>query len=117
MTDPYQTLVPRPASAQRHPGTYELTADTPLVALPGSEPAAEAVRRLLSPLRLPLRPAASGTGLTVWLHPTVLGGESYRVTVTDTGIELAASTVDGIRHAAQTLRQLLPEAAYRSAAP
>ena len=115
MPDPYQTLVPRPRAARSLPGTFELTADTPLIAAPGAEPAAEAVRLLLAPLRLPLRPASSGTGLTVRLLP---GGddESYQLTVTEDGVELAGPTVDGVRHAVQTLRQLLPAAAFRSAA-
>jgi len=113
--DPYQTLVPRPRAARSLPGTFELTADTPLIAAPGAEPAAEAVRLLLAPLRLPLRPASSGTGLTVRLLP---GGddESYQLTVTEDGVELSGSTVDGVRHAVQTLRQLLPAAAFRSVA-
>jgi len=125
-TDPYQTLLPRPLVAARLPGTFELTRDTMLVAGPGSEAAAEAVRLLLSPLRLPLRPASSGTGLTVRLAPlagadggepsTAAGPEAYRLRVGPAGVELVASTVDGIRHATQTLRQLLPVDAYRSVA-
>jgi hexosaminidase len=91
-----------------------LTADTPLVAAPGAETAAEAVRLLLAPLRLPLRPASSGSGLTVRLVPAA-DDESYELKVAEDGIELVGSTVDGIRHAAQTLRQLLPDAAFRSA--
>jgi hexosaminidase len=114
--DPYQSLVPRPLSARSLPGSYELTAETPLVAAPGAEAAAEAVRLLLAPLRLPLRPASAGNGLTVRLLPGGTG-ESYELTVTDDGIELTGSTVDGIRHAVQTLRQLLPDAAYRAAVP
>ena len=114
MPDPYQTLVPIPRAARSLSGTFELTADTPLVAAPGAETAAEAVRLLLASLRLPLRPASSGTGLTVRLLPEV-DDESYELKVAEDGIELIGSTVDGIRHAAQTLRQLLPNAAYRSA--
>jgi len=112
--DPYQTLVPRPRAARPLPGIFELTADTPLVAAPHAEPAAEVVRLLLAALRLPLRPASSGSGLIVRLRPGA-ADESYEVRVTEYGVELSASTVDGIRHAAQTLRQLLPDAAYRSA--
>ena len=114
MPDPYQSLVPRPRSARPLPGSFELTAETPLVAAPGAEAAAEAVRLLLAPLRLPLRPASSGSGLIVRLRPGA-DDESYQLRVTDHGIELSGSTMDGIRHAAQTLRQLLPAAAYRSA--
>jgi hexosaminidase len=117
MSDRYQTLLPRPVRARRLPGTYELTGDTALVAVPGAEPAAEVVRRLLAPLRLPLRPAGSGEGLTVRLDPAIEAPEGYRVHVGERGVELSGSTIDGIRHATQTLRQLLPDAAWRTVAP
>ncbi|GAA4681804.1 beta-N-acetylhexosaminidase [Phytohabitans rumicis] len=117
MTDRYQSLVPRPVAAHSEAGTYELTRDTPLVAAPGSAAAAEVVRLLLAPLRLPLPPASSGMGLVVRIDPGVTGPEAYRLRVTGDGVELSASTVDGIRHATQTLRQLLPDAAWRSTAP
>jgi hexosaminidase len=117
MNDRYLTLVPRPQQARRLPGTFELTPQTALVAAPGAEAAAEVVRLLLTPLRLPLRPAPSGPGLVVRLDPDIIEPEGDRLRVSDDGIELSASTVDGIRHATQTLRQLLPDAAWRSAPP
>jgi hexosaminidase len=117
MSDRYLTLLPRPVRAHRLPGDYELTRDTALVAAPGAVAAAETVRRLLAPLRLPLRPAAGGNGLTVRLDPAIAEPEGYRLRVGEDGVELAGSTLDGIRHATQTLRQLLPDAAWRSVAP
>ncbi|MEJ3745716.1 beta-N-acetylhexosaminidase [Actinomycetes bacterium KLBMP 9797] len=117
MTDRYETLLPRPVSVRRLPGTFELTADTPLVAAPGAEAAAGVVRLLLAPLRLPLRPALTGPGLLVRLESTMGGPEAYRLRVDADGVELVGSTVDGVRHAVQTLRQLLPDAAWRSAPP
>ncbi len=115
--DPYQSLVPRPRAARREPGTYELTWDTALVAAPDALPAADAVRLLLAPLGLPLRPAGAGTGLTVRLAPGDGSGDGYRVRVSDDGVLLEASTVDGIRYATQTLRQLLGVNAFRAASP
>lgn len=132
MIDRYQTLIPRPVRARQLPGTFELAEHTALVAAPGAEAAAEAVRLLLAPLRLPLRPASAGPdqtgpdqtgpdgtgpGVTVRLDPAIAEPEGYRLRVGEAGIELAGSTVDGIRHATQTLRQLLPDAAWRSAPP
>jgi hexosaminidase len=114
--DPYPTLIPRPRAARPLPGTFELTADTPLVAAPGAEAAADIVRLLLAPLRLPLRPASEGNGLIVRLVPGD-DKESYQLRVTVNSIEITGSDVDGVRHAVQTLRQLLPDAAYRSAPP
>jgi hexosaminidase len=113
----YQSLVPRPVEARPASGTFELTPDTPLVAAPGAEAAADLVRLLLAPLRLPLRPASAGDGLAVRLDPGIAEPEGYRVRVAETGIELSASTLDGIRHATQTLRQLLPDAAWRAVPP
>jgi hexosaminidase len=117
LSDRYLTLLPRPVRARRLPGTFELTEDTVLVAAPGAEAAAEAVRLLLAPLRLPLRPASAGAGVTVRLDPATGGPEAYRLRVGEDGVELTASTVDGVRHATQLLRQLLPDAAWRSVAP
>jgi len=118
MIDRYRTLVPRPVAAHALSGSFELTHETPLIAAPGAEQAAETVRALLGPLRLPLPPASAGDGITVRVNAEVPGGpEDYRVHVGDIGIELVGSTVDGIRHATQTLRQLLPDAAWRSAPP
>jgi hexosaminidase len=117
VTDRYQTLVPAPRQVRRDAGTYRLGPDTALIAAPGAERAADTVRLLLAPLRLPFRPASAGNGLVVRLDEDIAEPEGYRVTVTPDGVELAASTVDGIRHATQTLRQLLPDAAFRAAPP
>src|SRR3954453_7383117 len=77
-SDRYQTLVPKPVTAQWHSGTYELTSETALIAATGAEDAATVVRLLLAPLRLPLRPAGSGKGITVHLDPGLPGGpEAY----------------------------------------
>jgi hexosaminidase len=112
----YQTLVPRPVEVRPAPGTFELTRETPLVAAPGAEAAADLVRLLLAPLRLPLRPASAGAGLVVRLDPEV-EPEGYRLRVAEDGIALVASTLDGVRHGTQTLRQLLPDAAWRAVPP
>jgi hexosaminidase len=101
-----------------------LNRDTVLVAGPGAEAAADTVRVLLASLRLPLPPAsrsAEGPGpgaVTVRLDSTLDGGpEAYRVHVGDGGVELVGSTVDGVRHAVSIVKQLLPDAAWRAAAP
>jgi hexosaminidase len=117
VTDRYQTLVPAPRQARRAAGTYQLGPETALVAAAGAERAADTVRLLLAPLRLPLRPASQGAGLVVRIDGGIAEPEGYRVTVTPDGIELAGSTLDGVRHATQALRQLLPDAAWRAAPP
>ena len=115
-SDRYDTLVPRPRSVRRTAGSFELTAETALIAGADAQPLADAVRLILAPLRLPLRAGGeTDQGLTVRLDPGIAEPEGYRVRVDTDGIELSASTVDGIRHAAQVLRQLLPDEAWRSA--
>ncbi len=117
MTDRYQTLIPRPRHAERQPGSLVLTADTRLTVAPGAEAAADAVRLLLAPLRLPLRPDGAGPELSVRLDEQISEPEGYRLRVTPQGVELTAGTVDGARHATRTLRQLLPDDAWRTVAP
>lgn len=118
MTDRYQTLLPRPRQATRTSGSYELTADTTLVAAPGTEGAARTLRELLAPLRLPLR-AAADTGeagaVTVRLDGS-LDPEGYQLRVHEHGIDIVGADEAGVRHATQTLRQLLPDDAWRTVA-
>ncbi|GAA3517348.1 beta-N-acetylhexosaminidase [Actinocatenispora rupis] len=113
MTDRYDTLVPRPREARRLPGTVTLTADSPLS---GPDAATDVVRALLAPLGLPLRPNGSGVPVTVETGADT-EPEGYRLRVAEDGVHLAASTLDGVRHAVRALRQLLPDAAWRAAAP
>jgi hexosaminidase len=114
MTDRYETLVPRAREARRLPGTLTLTADTRLV---GPDEATEPVRRLLAPLGLPLRPTGDGTEIAVGFDAAITAPEGYRLHVGTAGVTLTAAGVDGLRHGVRTLRQLLPDAAWRAAAP
>jgi hexosaminidase len=118
MTDRYQLIVPKPRQAAAASGSFELDATTGLHTAPGAEAAAEAVRLLLAPLRLPLAPADSPAGaVSVTLDDSIAEDEGYRLTVTAEGIELAGRTIDGVRHAVQVLKQLLSDHAWRIAAP
>ncbi|MEU8380998.1 beta-N-acetylhexosaminidase [Streptosporangium sp. NPDC048865] len=60
------------------------------------------------------RPGEAGT-ITVELDAS-LGAESYVMDVTDGGVRIAAGDRAGAFYAGQTLRQLLPPAAFRAAA-
>lgn len=118
--DRYLTLLPRPRRAEPAAGTFELGPDTDLCVADGaagdSVEAADAVRLLLAPLRLPLRPAAAPAPgqLRVVLDEGLPGPEGYRLTVRPEGVEIVASDVAGARHATQVLRQLLPDDAWRA---
>jgi len=114
MMDRYRTLVPQVREAERLPGTLTLTGDTRLV---GPDEATRPVRRLLAPLGLPLAPTGAGTEIAVGFDPAITEPEGYRLHVGTDRITLTAAGPDGIRHGVRTLRQLLPDAAWRAAAP
>nr|BFE84184.1 hypothetical protein GCM10020093_067850 [Planobispora longispora] len=70
----------------------------------------DAVRQALT--TLDLRPAESGT-VTIERDAS-LGPEAYRLEVTAQGVLIAAADRSGAFYAGQTLRQLLPDTAFRS---
>ncbi|HEX6497565.1 MAG TPA: beta-N-acetylhexosaminidase [Micromonosporaceae bacterium] len=108
-------IVPRPRSLTVCSGHFELTRQSSLYAPPAT---AALVRELLSPATgLPL-PEAGGPGpdtLAFRLDDDCgLGPEGYRLTVTETGVDVVAATEVGLGWAVQTLRQLLPAEVYAS---
>ncbi len=107
----YDTVVPRPREARADAGEFELGPDTVLVA--DDQAAADAVRLLLAPLRLPLRPASEGNGITVRVDPTG-SPEAFQLEVTTDGVTITGADLDGVRHATQVLKQLLPDDAWRA---
>ncbi|MBG0826551.1 beta-N-acetylhexosaminidase [Planomonospora sp. ID67723] len=101
-------LLPRPLSAvSTGPGSLALS---PGDTISGPAGLVEAVRRALA--ALDLRPAASGT-VQVEADAS-LGAEAYRLEVSAEGVRIAAADRSGAFYAGQTLRQLLPDAAFRS---
>ncbi|GGL48757.1 beta-N-acetylhexosaminidase [Planomonospora parontospora subsp. antibiotica] len=129
MTD----LLPRPVSAEYGPGSFDLSPGDPIC---GPADLVDAVRRALP--ALDLRPAGDGTGPAGRGAPpeadgpaagetgTVpdaavaverdasLGPEAYRLEVSARGVRIAAAGETGAFYAAQTLRQLLPDTAFRT---
>jgi len=120
MDDRLTTLVPQPVSVQ--PGTGRLTlAGRPEVRSVGSGPeaatisAAATVRYLLGRLPWPAAAAVPGApDCTVAIDET-LGAESYRLRIEPDGIAITAGAPAGACYAAQTIRQLLPDGAWRAA--
>jgi hexosaminidase len=116
------SLVPQPLSVRPGSGTLELPAPPTVTARePGpnaaTEEAAAAVRHLLGRLPWPVAagPAqASGPACTVSIDER-LGGEAYRLVIGPDGITITAGDPAGAGYAAQTIRQLLPDDAWRSA--
>jgi hexosaminidase len=100
-------LLPRPRSFESLAGSFRLAHGASI-----SGPAAlvDGVRVALSVLDL--RPSPAGT-VSV-RHTPKLGAEAYALSVTPDGITIEAGDRAGAFYAGQTLRQMLPDAAFRS---
>ncbi|MFB9964075.1 beta-N-acetylhexosaminidase [Sinosporangium siamense] len=105
MTD----LLPRPRVVNSAEGTFELPLRPPVS---GPSELVGAIRVALA--ALDPKPGESGT-IDVTLVPE-LGPEAYTLAVDADGIRIAAGDRAGAFYAGQTLRQLLPPAAYRTVA-
>ncbi len=112
-------LVPQPCAVRARPGQLTLTAPPAVLAVAeGSQPAAAvaAVRRLLAGLPWPVSPAQSSPEhRCIVAVDTSLGAEAYRLTIEPAGISIVAGGTPGAIYATQTLRQLLPDEAWRAA--
>jgi hexosaminidase len=119
MTDRLAALVPQPVSVQAAGGSLAVrTCPDVQPADAAAHAAAAAVRQLLGSLpwaRADLLTAAErGPRCIVGLDSTI-GSEAYRLTIDPTGIAIAAGDEAGALYAAQTMRQLLPDDAWRAA--
>lgn len=118
-------LVPQPRSAWVGAGGFTLTESTVLDADEASSGAATWLRGALGPATgLPLRDGhGPHDAITMRVFDpaavadsaTDLGIEGYRLSVTADGVTIEATSAAGSFYAAQTLRALLPPAAYRRA--
>jgi hexosaminidase len=118
MTDRLASVVPRPASARALPGSLPLSVQPVVVQRRGDDPllaaAAAAVRNALNAVPWPEHEPSEASRLTVDIASD-LAGEAYRLTVTQTGVAIEGGGAAGAFYAAQTLRQLLPDDAWRAA--
>ena len=118
MNDRLPGLVPHPTSVRPRPGTLALTAPPAVVAADGNADLAQALSRVLAAVPWPAPPDDRTQPVTVTVEAaTDLPAEAYRLTIAEAGISVAAGGVPGAFYAAQTLRQLLPDDAWRAAAP
>ncbi len=107
-------LVPRPASLERHAGSFDLSAATAIVVPPGDELAATAAAVLAERLKKSRGyalatvpgPARDGAIVLERVPDSPLGNEAYHLEVTPRRITLRARTLAGLDHAATTLWQL-----------
>ena len=115
-------VVPRPAAVECGDGTFRLTGGTPVRMVGGAESdarmewVADALGEVVEPLfgrRLSIGTGdASVPGAVNIGRADTLPQEAYRLTVADDRIEILAGGPEGAFHAVQTLRQLLPAAAF-----
>jgi hexosaminidase len=127
VNDQLASLLPQPTSVRPRPGSLTLGARAPVTAGPRAAAAAAAVRRALASWPWPDDPGPSPDGhpggspgapqgpqITVEIDPA-RPVEGYRLDIGPGQIQIAAGGTAGAFYAAQTLRQLLPDAAWRTA--
>ncbi len=104
-------VIPKPVQVELADGRFVLTPETVIRPGPGGEPAARLLADALKArcdLDLPLRAAGVG-GVALTVDAALpLGGEGYRLAVSNEGIALSAATPTGLLWGVQTLLQLLP---------
>jgi hexosaminidase len=117
MPDRLTTLLPYPATVRARPGQLALHRDTPVRAGPAARPAADAVSQVLAALPWPPSPAAaSGAGPEILVDADgALPAEGYRLLIGPDRVKITAAGPAGAFYAAQTIRQLLPDEAFRAA--
>src|SRR5690242_11525888 len=109
-------LIPAPRSLVRpaEPGSYPLTAASPLVGAPGTERVAAWLRAELGAATgFDLLPGAENAGGVLLSLDEALGAEAYRLVADAEGVRLSGGSAAGVFRGAQTLRQLLGPDAYR----
>ncbi len=123
MDDRLATLVPQPRTVQSKPGELRLTT-CPAVRTgvgTGADAAAAAVGRVINAIPWPERrtgqqASRDGSGPSITVHAVAdLSAEAYRLDIGTDGVSIAAAGPAGAFYAAQTLRELLPDDAWRAA--
>jgi len=120
MPDRLTTLLPYPAKIRALPGEFPLTADTPVMPATGAHAEAAVLRRVLAALPWP-HPATTSTTTSAQARPITVDTdpaippEGYRLLITPDEAKVTAAGPAGAFYAAQTIRQLLPDDAYRAA--
>jgi hexosaminidase len=109
-------VLPRPAAVTVRDGVFVLDASTTLICEPHLSGLAGWLRSVLGPATgcwLPERSGPSG-GISLDLEPT-LPAEGYRLAVDPGGVRITGADIAGVFYGAQTFRQLLAPAAFRTA--
>ncbi len=110
-------MIPRPTAVRVHDGVFTLSAGTTLAAEESLSDVAGWLRAALGPSTgcwLPPGPTNEVGEIALRIDPD-LPREGYRLEVEPTAVRVTGGTPSGVFYGAQTMRQLLPAAAYRSA--
>lgn len=117
---PALNLLPMPAKVTPGEGTFEIDAETRIVAQSELRPVAESFRQWVSPpTGAPLEITNRGGGNAIHLRLDAglkrLGDEGYRLVVRPDRVEVHAAAPAGVFYGLQTFRQMLPASVFRKA--
>ncbi|WP_295938812.1 beta-N-acetylhexosaminidase [uncultured Alistipes sp.] len=112
-------VVPRPGIVAEGQGTFQLTSSTEVVLLFDDEQlehVTEALFEVLDPvfgkgLRVVHAEKPAGHAVNIARHET-MPADAYRLAITPGRVDIVAGSAQGVFYAVQTLRQLIPLAAY-----
>lgn len=110
-------LIPYPANLTRNEGTFNLKQLTAITTPAGDGAVARYAQEFATQLektsgiKVPVNPTTAATSLVMTKDAT-LAHESYKLTVNEAGINIAAADSTGFFYAIQTLKQLMPHAIY-----
>jgi hexosaminidase len=107
-------IIPLPVRVEPLEGTFVMTADSVIVAGPGTLEKAEQFANFLRPATGFALPVLEESSNVPAIHLTLddrlkgLGVEGYELEVSASGVKLRASSLTGLFYAGQSFRQLLP---------
>src|SRR5262249_37314541 len=118
-------LIPKPVKLDLHPGVFQLSGNTKIIANPAVRETGQYLSDILArtlklpPLALEQTPPASNTGnISINVSSDAhIGDEGYRLGVSPDSIQITASTATGAFYAVQTLRQLIQSDAANGDSP
>jgi hexosaminidase len=115
MPDRLTTLLPYPASVRPLPGTFPVGSRPRIEAAAAAQQAAEAINLAFTAVPWPRNAATPAPAPVLINTDHTLPAEGYRLLISPDRIKITAAGPAGAFYAAQTIRQLLPDDAFRAA--